>query len=209
MVQLGWYTDLRDEVILDVGSGRGYFSEALEAAGAHYIALDNDESEVQLVGTHESERPRGVVGNALALPFTDASIDIAFSSNAIEHVEKPWSMADEMARVTKPGGLVFISYTLWYGWWGGHETSPWHYLGGARAARRYRRKHGSDPKNYYGRTMFKVTARDGIRWARTSPQLRDVEITARYHPWWAAWMARVPILREVLTWNLLIVGRRV
>ena len=35
-----------------------------------------------------------------------------------------------MVRVTKPGGLVFVSYTVWWGPWGGHETAPWHYLGG-------------------------------------------------------------------------------
>ena len=59
-------------------------------------------------------------------------------------------MADEMVRVTRPGGLIFLSYTLWWGPWGGHETSPWHYLGGGRAARRYERRLGHRPKNVYG-----------------------------------------------------------
>jgi hypothetical protein len=30
----------------------------------------------------------------------------------------------------------------------------------------------------------------------------------RYHPWWATWVVRVPGLREILAWNLVIVLRR-
>ena len=51
-------------------------------------------------------------------------------------------MLAEMARVVRPGGLVYCSYTLWLSPWGGHETSPWHFLGGHRAARRYEQRHG-------------------------------------------------------------------
>ena len=47
-------------------------------------------------------------------------------------------MIDEMVRVTRPGGTVFVSFTPWWSPWGGHETAPWHYLGGEYARRRYR-----------------------------------------------------------------------
>ena len=62
-----------------------------------------------------------------------------------------------MLRVTRSGGLVFISYTVWFGPWGGHETAPWHFLGGMRARRRYARVHGHEPKNRYGESLFPVT----------------------------------------------------
>ena len=68
-----------------------------------------------------------------------------------------------MLRVTRPGGIAFISYTSWYGPWGGHETAPWHFLGGARARRRYAARHGHEPKNKYGESLFEVTVRDGAR----------------------------------------------
>src|SRR6266700_2024506 len=47
----------------------------------------------------------------------------------LEHVPDPMGLAEEMIRVTRPGGLVYLSYTNWYSPWGGHEMSPWHYLG--------------------------------------------------------------------------------
>ena len=150
-------------LLLDVGGGPGYFADAFEARGATYVPLDADAGELALHGREPG--PRTVLGDGTALPFLTAAFDVAYSSNVAEHVAEPWRMADEMVRVTRPGGLVFLSYTLWYGPWGGHETSPWHYLGGARAADRYERTHGRRPKNDYGVSMFRTTAAGGARWA--------------------------------------------
>jgi arabinofuranan 3-O-arabinosyltransferase len=35
-----------------------------------------------------------------------------------------------------------------------------------------------------------------------------VDALARYHPRWAQWIIRVPVAREVLSWNLALVLRR-
>ncbi len=72
---------------------------------------------------------------------------------------EPWRLGDEMLRVTRPGGLVVLSYTVWLGPFGGHEMGLTHYLGGYRAAERYTRKHGHRPKNDYGSSLFAVSAR--------------------------------------------------
>jgi SAM-dependent methyltransferase len=142
------------------------------------------------------------------LPFCDGAVDLCYSSNVLEHVPDPWTMADEMLRVTRPGGIAFLSYTLWYGPWGGHETSPWHYLGGARARRRYAARHGHEPKNKYGESLFRVTVRDGVRWARRQQAGEVVGLLPRYNPRWSYWLTRVPVLRELVTWNLVIVVRK-
>ena len=62
-----------------------------------------------------------VRASGTALPFADASVDICLSSNVAEHVPQPWRLGREMLRVTKPGGLVMLSYTVWLGPFGGHE----------------------------------------------------------------------------------------
>ena len=112
---------------------------------------------------------RTVIGSGMQLPFRDGSLDLCYSSNVLEHVPDPWLMAEEMVRVTRSGGTVFISYTVWYGPHGGHETGPWHYLGGRYARRRYRRTHGHEPKNRYGESLFPVTVAAGLRWAGSRP----------------------------------------
>ena len=113
-----------------------------------------------------------------------------------------------MVRVTRPGGTVFLSYTVWWGPWGGHETSPWHLLGGRRARRRYLRRHGHEPKNRFGESLFAVTVRDGLRWAASHRGASVVAVLPRYHPRWAWWVLRVPALRELVTWNLVLVLRK-
>jgi len=207
--QVGSLHTLAGAVLLDVGGGPGFFQDAFEARGARYVALDADAGELALHGRRPG--PRTVLGDGMALPFADASFDVVYSSNVAEHVPRPWAMADEMVRVARPGGLVFLSYTLWYGPWGGHETAPWHYAGGRRAADRYARRMGRRPKNDYGRSLFRVTAADAARWARDverSGRLAGVRLVPRYLPSWAGFTARVPGLREVVCWNLVVVGTK-
>ena len=193
---------LEGTTVLDVGGGPGYFADVFGEAGAHYIPIEPDPSEMHAAGlvVHGAVR-----GSGMALPVRDGSVDICFSSNVAEHVPDPWTMADEMLRVTKPGGLMVLSYTVWLGPFGGHETGPWHYLGGERAALRYVRKHGREPKNRFGTSLFAVRASDGLRWAQNTSVDADVLATfPRYHPRWAWWIVRIPWLRELLVSNLVV-----
>ena len=203
--QVGGYADLDGALLLDVGGGPGYFRDAFRAAGATYLALDSDVGE--LAGAGEIGAGT-VIGSGMQLPFADDSVDVCYSSNVLEHVPEPWRMAEEMVRVTRPGGLAFISYTTWFGPWGGHETSPWHFVGGRRARRRYAAKHGHEPKNKYGESLFAVTVAGGLRWARTQRHAEVVHLLPRYNPWWSRWLLRVPVVREVVTWNLVLVLRK-
>ena len=114
-------------------------------------------------------------------------------------------LLSEIVRVTRPGGLVVLSYTVWLGPFGGHETGLWHYLGGARAAERYARNHGHRPKNDYGSSLFAVSVSDGLEWAASTGAL--LAAFPRYHPRWAWWMTRVPGLREFTVSNLVLVLR--
>jgi len=203
--QIAQYVDPTGKTVLDVGGGPGYFREAFQDRGSRYFALDADVGELSGLGKIASGT---VVGSGMQLPFADESIDICYSSNVLEHVSKPWRMADEMVRVTRRGGVVFLSYTVWYGPWGGHETAPWHFLGGKRARERYRRRHGREPKNRFGESLFAVTVKAGSDWARRQTEADVLDVIPRYNPRFAHWLTRVPVVREVVTWNLVIVLQR-
>ena len=193
--------------LVDVGGGPGYFEAAFAAAGFRYIGVEPDPREMHAAGPAATGPGRAggsfVRASGLALPFADASVDVCLSSNVAEHVPHPWQLGSEMLRVTKPGGLVVLSYTVWLGPFGGHEMGLSHYLGGARAAARYTRKHGHPPKNNYGSSLFAVSAADGLRWAAGTGAL--VAAFPRYHPRWAWGLTSVPILREFLVSNLVLV----
>ena len=205
VAQLQQYVQLRHALFLDVGGGPGYFRDAFSGAGATYLALDADAGELAGMGTIARDT---VLGSGMQLPIRTGAVEVCYSSNVLEHVPDPWRMADEMVRVTASGGTVFISYTSWWGPWGGHETSPWHFLGGVRARRRYARRHGHEPKNKYGESLFKVTVGDGLRWADRQTQAEVVAVLPRYNPRWSWWLLRVPLVREVVTWNLVLVLRK-
>jgi SAM-dependent methyltransferase len=202
--QVEQYVDLAGKDVLDVGGGPGYFADAFRDRKARYFAIDADLGELSA----RFEPGDGtIVGSGTALPIRTDSIDVCYSSNVLEHVDDPERMAAEMVRVTRPGGTVFLAYTTWLSPWGGHETAPWHYLGGHYAARRYERKHGKPPKNVYGQSLFTVSVARMMRWARTCPDVEVVAQLPRYHPSWARWVVHVPLVRELATWNLALVLR--
>lgn len=194
---------LEGRTVLDVGAGQEQFGRRFVDRGARYLAVDLE---------RESLNPGpdngAVVGRGENLPFPDAFADIVMSNNVMEHVTAPGVIADEMLRVVKPGGLLFISYTAWASPWGGHETSPWHLLGGHYARRRYERVNGKPPKNRFGETMHAATVAGGLRWAKAQQGAELVEAAPRYHPDWADPLLKVPGLREVASWNLMLVLRR-
>jgi SAM-dependent methyltransferase len=192
--------------LLDVGGGPGYFAAALGDAGVRYIGVEPDPSEMHAAGpAFAGVTDTFVRASGMALPFADDSVDICLSSNVAEHVPRPWQLGGEMLRVTKPDGLAVLSYTVWLGPFGGHEMGLTHYLGGERAAARYARKHGHPAKNNYGSSLFAVSAADGLTWAASTGAA--VAAFPRYHPRWVWWLTSVPLLREFLVSNLVLVLR--
>ena len=190
--------------LVDVGGGPGYFASAFTDAGWHYIGVEPDPQEMHAAGHSHSGGPGSFVrASGLALPLADASVDVCLSSNVAEHVARPWQLGAEMLRVTRPGGLAILSYTVWLGPFGGHETGLWHYLGGARAAERYTRRHGQRPKNDYGSSLFALSATAGLRWAVGTGAL--VAAFPRYHPRWAWRLTSIPGVREFTVSNLVLV----
>ncbi|MGH9646373.1 MAG: class I SAM-dependent methyltransferase [Bryobacteraceae bacterium] len=51
-----------------------------------------------------------VIEPTCELPFKDASLDGVGCFAVLEHVRTPWKMAAEFARVTKPGGRIFVDW---------------------------------------------------------------------------------------------------
>jgi SAM-dependent methyltransferase len=193
-------------VAVDIGGGPGYTAEALKTAGAHCVVADYSLAEL---GLHERQPESAIQCDAQALPLRDGSANLVYSSNVLEHVPQWRSMLTEMLRVLEPDtGLGYLTFTNWYSPWGGHETSPWHYLGGSYAAKRYERKFGRQPKNEFGVSLFRLDIREVVDWFHERSDVEILWLGPRYLPEWMRWIEQVPGVREVITWNLVIVFRR-
>lgn len=202
VASLGEFVGLDGRRVLDVGGGPGFFARAFARAGARYVGVEIDAADDAPAASF------AVRGSGTALPFRTAAVDVTYCSNVLEHVREGTVLLDELVRVTRPGGTIFVSFTPWFSPWGGHETAPWHYLSGRRAADRYAKRHGRRPKNDFGRTLFAYRVSTVLAWARNTPEVELVRAFPRYHPWWAWWILAVPGLREIVTWNLAVVVRR-
>jgi len=205
--QVAEHGPLDGRTVVDVGGGGGWFTAAFRARGAHCYLFEPDPAELRFA-TGEAP-PGAVVADGYWLPVRDGGADVAFSSNVLEHVPDPIGLIEEMIRVTRPGGLVYLSFTNWYSPWGGHEMSPWHYLGPRYAERRYAKRHRREPKHHCGVNLFPVHIGPVLRALRARPDVQLVAARPRYYPRWCAPLVRLPGLREVATWNLMLIMRRV
>jgi len=53
-----------------------------------------------------------------------------------------------------------------------------------------------------------VTVREGLRYAAGVSGAAVIDVLPRYNPAWSYALLRVPVLRELVTWNLVLVLRR-
>ncbi|MFK0111934.1 class I SAM-dependent methyltransferase [Streptomyces sp. NPDC091217] len=203
--QVERYTPLIGRVVVDVGGGSGHFTEEFRRRGALGLLCEPDHRELCARGT---PTPGAVVADGYLLPLADGVADVCFASNVLEHVSDPHTFLSEMVRVTRPGGLLYVSFTNWLSPWGGHETAPWHYLGARRARERYRRRTGYGAKHTLGENLFPIHIGPTLRHVRGRTDLTVVAARSRYWPFLASAVTRIPGLREIATWNLLLVLRR-
>lgn len=93
---------------LDVGCGTGALSAAVVAqcAPVSVTGVDPSAAFIEYARAHTHGPARFQLGDAQALPIESASVDAAVSGLVINFVPRPQAAAQEMARVTRPGGIV-------------------------------------------------------------------------------------------------------
>jgi SAM-dependent methyltransferase len=100
--------DLRGLRVLDVAGGDGYWAAQARGRGAWAVSLDLSGAKMRR-GRQLSAPPALIEGDALGLPFADATFDRVMSVCAIEHFDDGARALDEMARVLAPGGELVMS----------------------------------------------------------------------------------------------------
>jgi SAM-dependent methyltransferase len=107
------WAKLENRCVLDVGCGVGMYTAAFRRETPHVFGVEIERERA----IEAQERTAGVaeaVGEQL--PFPDATFDLVFSHEVLEHVTDDRVCVQEMVRVTRPGGrlVVFVPNRLYF-----------------------------------------------------------------------------------------------
>lgn len=116
-----WTEEMRDQtirelqlsgssVVLDVGCGTGFATEALREKAGFVHGLDQSKHQLKRAVSKlgEKENVQFYFGDAERLPFADDVFDVVWSSGSIEYWPDPVKTLRELRRVTEPGGQVVV-----------------------------------------------------------------------------------------------------
>ncbi len=108
---IGAVAPMADEArVLEVGCGSRGLIFFWEPAG---LRVGIDPLAVQYAGLfpwHRRVPTSAAAGEAL--PFADESFDVVLCDNVIDHAERPGAIMRELARVLKPGGVLFFTVNV-------------------------------------------------------------------------------------------------
>lgn len=93
-----------EAAVLDLGAGAGIVA-AMDFRGhaGRICGIDLDPRVVQNPFLDE-----GLVTDGASIPYQDATFDVVFSDNVLEHLADPVSVFREVSRVLKPGGVFLF-----------------------------------------------------------------------------------------------------
>ena len=189
--------------VLDLGCGHGLIGGELIKKGCRVTFADESDyllPEYRSVDLFTIDVERDDLGSL-------GSYDLVICSNVLEHVPHPKQLIDALDKVLDPGGLLYLSWTNWLSPWGGHDFSPFHYLGATRGHLVYDRLVGRPRIHTPFVTLFPTSIWAILKMVRSNPRLRIRKVIPRYYPEFA-FITRVPIVREFLTFNCLVLAER-
>lgn len=125
-------------LVLDLGSSTGFTLEALAATGASCLGVDIDTGALarararpELRGTHM------LAADGSRLPLPAASVDVVVLNHIYEHVVDADAVLDEIRRVLRPDGVVYLGLGNKHGIVEPHYRLPFLSWMGQRTADRY------------------------------------------------------------------------
>lgn len=100
------YVPLDTRVVLDVGCGRGQYLAGLR--GMQHRGIGVELSPGLAIEAAAATGQPTLVGDALALPIRDGSVDAALALHLLNHLADPVAGLSECRRVTRSGGAVIV-----------------------------------------------------------------------------------------------------
>src|SRR5215210_4978473 len=97
------------ERVLDLGCGAGRFVAALRDAGADPVGVELSEAALERARRNVLGADLRPLGEDGALPLEDASVDLVWCSEVLEHVPDTAGLLSEARRVLRTGGRLLVT----------------------------------------------------------------------------------------------------
>ncbi|MCS1408336.1 MAG: putative methyltransferase [Verrucomicrobia subdivision 3 bacterium] len=193
----------QETTVLDLGCGHGIFGLELSR---HHCPVSFADQTNHLLPELRS-KPFFTI-NLDHDPFDSlGSYDLVICSNVLEHLSQPTRFLENIRSILKPKSHLYLSWTNWLSPWGGHDFSPFHYLGPKLGPQVFdkiiRKKRIHQPfqtlyPTYIGRLLKQIAALEGLQSIKTIP---------RYYTEFA-FLMKIPLLREFTAWNCAMLIQR-
>jgi SAM-dependent methyltransferase len=95
--------------VLDLGCGEGRFTAELERAGAQALGADVSSEALRRARAREPQLDWQLLDEDGPWPLADASFDVVWAGETIEHVADTAAWMSELRRVLRPQGLLLLS----------------------------------------------------------------------------------------------------
>jgi 2-polyprenyl-3-methyl-5-hydroxy-6-metoxy-1,4-benzoquinol methylase len=188
---------------IDLGCGHGVFGEQLLNLGCKVTFSDEQNFLIDRL-KHHPFKPF----NIDAQDFSElGEFDLVICSNVYEHLSKPEKFLGTFHKSLKPGGRFYLSWTNWLSPWGGHEFSPFHYLGPRLGPRVADKVTGKKRKHTPFQNLFPTSIGHTLKLLQKNTEVRLAAMAPRYYPEFSS-VCRIPVLREFLTWNCALLLER-
>lgn len=92
--------------LLEIGCGTGYFLRKLHDAGYDVTGIDCSENILSQVPNNL--RSKIIIGDLIEQKLKDSSFDVVVMKQVFEHIPNIGEYADEIRRILKPGGIVYL-----------------------------------------------------------------------------------------------------
>ena len=193
-----------DTRALDLGCGHGVFGRELQKRGCVVTFADASNSLMPEIGPTTFKQ--------IDIDKEDISTlgvyDLVICSNVLEHLARPRQFIDSAAKLLAPAGRLYLSWTNWLSPWGGHEFSPFHYLGVRRGHLIYDRLFKRPRFHTPFENLYPTYIGQMLKIVRENRSLCVIKVAPRYYTE-LAFLMGIPGLREFLAWNCaLLIGRQ-
>lgn len=181
---------------LDLGCGHGTFGSELAKRGCKVTFADETNHLPPALASTPFVRVDLDRDDLAAL----GHFNLVVCSNVFEHLANPSNLLGSLHQLLSPNGVAYLSWTNWLSPWGGHDFAPFHYFGarwGPRLSAACRRR---APEHKPYENLYPTYIGRTLRTLRSNPHLRLRAAAPRYYTE-LAFLIRLPVLREFLTWN--------